>query len=60
MHGGNKTNLYLAAFVRAGAGNIACIQYSATALANRGIFIAGFAAMILPPLLKAIKQPQEN
>lgn len=58
VHGGNKTNLYLAIFLYTLV--IATLlafsikqQYWHTAV----FLIAGFGAMILPPLLKAIKQP---
>lgn len=59
VYGGNKTNLYLAVFLYALV--LATLlafsiqqQHWQTAI----FFISGFAAMILPPLLKAIKQPE--
>lgn len=58
VHGGNKTNLYLAvclyALVTATLLVFSIIQqHWQTAV----FLIAGFCAMILPPLIKAIKQP---
>lgn len=58
VHGGNKTNLYLAVCLYALVITTLLVfsiiqQHWQTAV----FLIAGFCAMILPPLIKAIKQP---
>ncbi|MFT4016905.1 MAG: UbiA-like protein EboC [Agriterribacter sp.] len=59
VHGGNKTNLYLAVFLYALVlTTLLAFSIQQQHWQTAVFLIAGFAAMILPPLLKAIKQPQ--
>lgn len=58
VHGGNKTNLYVAVclYIIVITTLLACsitLNHWQTAI----IFIAGFCFMIMPPLVKAIRQP---
>ncbi|MFT3749892.1 MAG: UbiA-like protein EboC [Agriterribacter sp.] len=59
VHGDNKTNLYLAVFLYALVlATLLAFSIQQQHWQTAVFLIAGFAAMILPPLLKAIKQPQ--
>ncbi|GAA4311916.1 hypothetical protein GCM10023149_07050 [Mucilaginibacter gynuensis] len=58
VHGGNKTNLYIAAFLYAAViGFITYFSYTNNRLLWSLVFLLPFAWMIFKPLLKAIQEP---